>query len=126
MKSSVGQRLTLLGLCAMIFYGYMLASGRLTLEIMPQFLVAAVIFLSSGRIMRRAAQLTGKGEEEKDEKPSRVELDWPWLTALLNWTCAFVVIGIMALLLLKPIDLSWSEAFSRASGPSHYFAGAVP
>lgn len=126
MNSKVGQRLTLLGLCAMIFYGFMLASGQLTMEIMPQFLVAAVIFLSSGRIMRRAAQLMGKGEDEKEEKPRRIELDWPWLTALLNWTCAFLVIGVMALLLLKPLDLSWSEAFTRTSGPSHYFAGAVP
>lgn len=127
MGSKVGQRLTLLGLCALIFYGYMLASGRLTMEIMPQFLVAAVIFLSSGRIMRRAAQMMGSAaEEERDAKRPRAELDWPWLTALLNWTCAFLVIGIMALLLLKPIDLTWSEALSRAASPTHFFAGAVP
>ena len=126
MKSKVGQRLTLLGLCAMIFYGFMLANGQLTVEILPQFLVAAVIFLSSGRIMRRAAQKIGQDDEEKDAKPERPELDWPWLTALLNWTCAFLVVGVMALLLLKPLDLSWSEAFSRVAAPDHYFAGAVP
>lgn len=126
MNAKLGQHLTLLGFCALIFYGIMLASGQMTLEILPQFLVTAVIFLSSGRIMRRAAR---QSESEEDEKPVRDDqpiTDWSWLTTLLNWTCACLIIGIMAILLLKPIGLSWQEALSLTIPNQHYFAGAVP
>lgn len=125
-NAKIGQHLTLLGLGAMIFYGFMLATGHLTAEILPQFLVSAVIFLSSGRIMRRAASLMGKAEEETEVKPRQSQADWPWMTSLLNWTGAFIIIGVMALLLLKPIGLTWRDAIALTKAPDHFFAGAVP
>lgn len=126
-NAKIGQHLTLLGLGAMIFYGFMLATGHLTAEILPQFLVSAVIFLSSGRIMRKAASLMGKAEEEDTViKPQQPQADWPWMTSLLNWTGAFIIIGVMALLLLKPIGLTWRDALSLTTAPNHFFAGAVP
>jgi len=126
-NAKIGQHLTLLGLGAMIFYGFMLATGHLTAEILPQFLVSAIIFLSSGRIMRKAASLMAKDEEEAAPvKAVRPQADWPWMTSLLNWTGAFVIIGVMALLLLKPIGLSWRDAIALTKAPDHFFAGAVP
>lgn len=126
MNAKIGQHLTLLGFCAMIFYGCMLASGHLTVEVLPQFLVTAVIFLSSGRIMRRAAAIAAQTEEEPTKK-RHPEPDWAWLTTLLNWSFALLIIGLMAILLLKPVGLSWQEALSGSSSPgAPYFSGAVP
>lgn len=125
MNAKIGQHLTLLGFCAMIFYGCMLASGQLTVEVLPQFLVTAVIFLSSGRIMRRAAAQMERDEEDKPPR-SHPEPDWAWLTVLLNWSCALLIIGLMALLLMKPVGLSWSDAFSAKPVTTPYYSGAVP
>ena len=54
MNANLSQKLTLLGLCAMAFYGLMLASGQAGLDVMPQFLVSALVFLFSGRLIRMA------------------------------------------------------------------------
>jgi len=45
MNAKIGQHMTLLGICAMAFYGAMLASGKLSIDVMPQFVVSAAIFL---------------------------------------------------------------------------------
>ena len=37
MNAKMSQHLTLLGLCALAFYGLMLGTGNISLEIMPQF-----------------------------------------------------------------------------------------
>ena len=126
MNAKMGQRLTLLGLGAMAFYGIMLSTGNLSLEVMPQFLVSAVIFLSSGRIMRLTAKSLGDSEAEENERPKRPEADWPWLTALLNWTAAMLVIGLMAIILMKPSGVSFREAISRTFTPAHFSAEFVP
>ena len=93
---------------------------------MPQFLVSAVIFLSSGRILRLAAKSLSDSEAEENERPKRPEADWPWLTALLNWTAAMLVIGIMAIILMKPSGVSFTEAISHTFTPAHFSAEFVP
>ena len=124
MKGNLGQYLTLLGLCALVFYGVMLATGNLGVAAMPQFVITAVIFLTAGRMMRKV-RLGGEEEEEEAAKPKR-ETDWPWLTALLNWTAALLLIGGMAILLMKPTDLSLREALNISAAHKSFFAGAVP
>ncbi len=127
MNSKLSQHMTLLGICAMAFYGVMLGTGRMSIDVMPQFIISAVIFLSSGHIMRKAARTMARDEAAKKEKQSaRKEPDWPWLTALLNWTAAFLVVGVMAIFLMKPIGLTFEDALDLAMAPEHYFAGAVP
>lgn len=125
MKGNLGHYLTLLGFCALVFYGLMLASGNLSAAAMPQFAITAVIFLTAGRMMRRVR--LGGGEDDATDlaKPER-ETDWPWMTALLNWTAALLLIAVMAILLMKPTDLSLREAFSFSTAHKHFFAGAVP
>lgn len=126
MNAKMSQQLTLLGLGAMAFYGIMLSTGNLSIEVMPQFLISAVIFLSSGRIMRAAAKSLGTSEAEENERPKRPEADWPWLTALLNWTAAMLVIGIMSIILMKPAGVSLLEAINRTVTPAHFSAEFVP
>ncbi|MDY6849118.1 MAG: hypothetical protein AB7F20_14290 [Geoalkalibacter sp.] len=133
MNAKIGQHMTLLGICAMAFYGAMLASGKLSIDVMPQFVVSAAIFLTSGRIMRRAARMMARDneeeqeEEEKTRKSKPIEADWPFLTQLLNWTAALLVVGVMAIFLMKPIGLSWSESFSSADiSDDHFFSKHIP
>jgi len=126
MNAKMGQQLTILGLGAMAFYGIMLSTGNLSIEVMPQFLVSAVIFLTSGRIMRTAAKNLGDSEAEQNERLKGTEADWPWLTALLNWTAAMLVIGIMAIILMKPAGVSLLEAISHTFTPAHFSAEFVP
>ncbi len=124
MNARMSQHLTLLGLGAMAFYAVMLATDNVSLELMPQFLTSAIIFLSSGRIMKMAARSLAKDEEEKEVPPR--ETDWPWLTALLNWNAALVLIGIMAIFLMKPAGVSLVEVLSSTLAPATFTAGTVP
>jgi hypothetical protein len=126
MNAKMSQQLTLLGLGTMAFYGIMLSTGNLSIEVMPQFLITAIIFLSSGRIMRAAAKSLGDSEADENERPKRPEADWPWLTGLLNWTAALLVIGIMAIILMKPTGVSFLETLSHTVTPAHYSAEFVP
>ena len=130
MNAKMSQHLTLLGLCAMAFYGAMLASGKLSLEVMPQFLVSALIFLTSGRLLRRPSGARREEEEETSSvrpAPRKTgEADWAWLTALLNWTAALLVLGGMGLFIMKPVGVTFSDALTRTAAHEHYFATAVP
>jgi len=125
-NAKMGQQMTLLGLGAMAFYGVMLSSGHLSVEVMPQFLVSAVIFLCAGRVMRTAAKSLQQEEREETSRPPRPEPDWPWLTALLNWSAAMLVIGAMAIILMKPAGVSLRDALGHSFAQEQYFAGAVP
>lgn len=125
MKGNLGQYLTVLGLCALGFYGAMVGCGYLGLEAMPQFVVTAVIFLTAGRMLKKV-RIGAAEEDEKNEGPLRRETDWVWLTAFMNWTAALLLIAILAILLMKPTDVSLLEALKFSPSQSSFFAGAVP
>jgi hypothetical protein len=113
----------------MAFYGIMLGMGVFSIDIMPQFIISAVIFLSSGKIMRKAARAMVRDEEEEEEqnkRQKRKEADWPWLTGLLNWTAAFLIIGLMVIFLMKPIGVSLTDALQITTAPDQFFAHTVP
>jgi hypothetical protein len=122
--------MTLLGLAAMVFYAVMLAAGIVDLDVMPQFMVSAIIFLSSGRLMRMAArnlpekEVDAKAEEKKRNKPKP---DWEWLSQFLNWAMALVVIGGLALWIMKPIGVSMVDAIQQHKPESQpYFSDFIP
>lgn len=130
-NAKLSQHMTLLGICAMAFYGVMLGMGKLSIEVLPQFAVSAVIFLSSGRIMRRAARVMSEEDTEaqrktKQEKEQREEPDWQFLTNLMNWMAALMIVGIMAIMLMKPLGLTFEEAFSSSKAQENFYAGSVP
>ena len=126
MKGNLGQYLTVLGLCSLGFYGVMFGCGYLGLEAMPQFMVTAVIFLTAGRMLRKVRLGAGEDEEEKIEGLLRREPDWAWLTAFMNWTAALLIIALMAILLMKPAELSLLDALRFSPAQTSFFAGAVP
>jgi len=127
MNARLSRQMTLLGICAMAFYGIMLGTGVFSADIMPQFVISAVIFLSSGKIMRKAARCMVRDEEEKPEpRQKRKEADWPWLTCPLNWTAAFMIIGLMTIFLIKPIGVSFTDALHITTAPDQFFAHAIP
>ena len=126
MKGNLGQYLTVLGLCALGFYGVMFGCGYLDLAAMPQFMVTAVIFLTAGRMLKKVRLGAGEEEEEKDAGPLRREPDWDWLTAFMNWTAALLIIALLGILLLKPADLSLLDAFKFSPAQTSFFAGDVP
>ncbi len=129
MNAKLGQHMILLGLCAMMFYAVMLISGKLPVEAMPQFAISAIIFMSSGHFMRKAARTMARDEGEENSKPKkkRKDPDWAWLTTLLNWTAAFLVIGIMAIILMKPIGVTFHDAIKAAKTYDHqYFSHSIP
>jgi len=123
-KGNLGQYLTVLGLCSLVFYGVMLATGHLGTRQMPQFVITAVIFLTAGRMTRKIR--LGEEEDESEEEQAQRQTDWDWLTALLNWTAVILLIAVMAILLMKPADLSLKDAFNFSTAHRSFFAGAVP
>ena len=56
----------------------------------------------------------------------RREPDWAWLTAFMNWTAALLIIALLAILLMKPTELSLLDAFKFSPAQGSFFAGAVP
>jgi len=126
MKGNLGQYLTVLGFCALAFYSVMLGCGYLGLEAMPQFVVTAVIFLTAGRMLKKVRLGSAEEEEEKIAETLRREPDWAWLTAFMNWTAALLIIALMAILLMKPAELSLLDAFKFSPSQGSFFAGAVP
>jgi hypothetical protein len=120
--------MTLLGLAAMVFYAIMLATGIVGTDVMPQFMISAIIFLSSGRLMRMAARnLPQKEEDEKKPQKPRVEPDWAWLSQLLNWAMALIIIGVLALWVMKPVGVSLVDAIQQHKPESQpYYSDFIP
>ena len=107
MKAKLSRQMTLLGLGVLAFYAGVLGTGHASLEILPQFAISAVIFLSSGKIMKQmAAKLPAKEETESEEVE---EPNWELRNLVLNWVAAAAVVSIVALFLVKPASMSFNE-----------------
>lgn len=125
MNVNLSQQMTLLGLAAMVFYAILLATGTVGTDVMPQFIVSAVVFLSSGRLMRNAARNLPR--KEKTAKPPQPEPDWAWLSQFLNWFMALLIIGVLALWVMKPVGISFIDALKQHKPVSQpYFSDSIP
>jgi hypothetical protein len=110
MNAKLSRQMTMLGLGVLIFYAAILGAGIASLEILPQFAISAVIFLSSGKIMRQVAdKLPAKKQSDEEEI---TEPNWELRNLILNWVSAATVISIVALFLMKPTSMTFNE-FSR-------------
>ena len=110
MNAKLSRQMTMLGLGVLAFYAAVLGTGHASLEILPQFAISAVIFLSSGKVMKQMAEkLPAKeqSESEEIEKPN-----WELRNLVLNWVAAAAVVSIVALFLVKPASMTFNE-FSR-------------
>ena len=107
MNAKLSRQMTFLGLGVLAFYAGQLGTGQASLEILPQFAISAVIFLSSGKIMRQIAdKLPAKerADEQKQEEPN-----WELRNLVLNWLAAATVVSIVALFLVKPTSMTFNE-----------------
>jgi hypothetical protein len=107
MNAKLSRQMTLLGLGVLAFYAGVLGTGHASLEILPQFAISAVIFLSSGKIMKQMAEkLPSKEKTESDEV---VEPNWELRNLVLNWVAAAAVVSIVALFLVKPASMTFND-----------------
>jgi len=106
---SPGQQMTILGLVALCYYGVLLAAGVVDTDVMPQFVVSALIFLSSGRLLRGVAR--NRSPKKRDDEKSRKEPDWELRTQVLNWVMALLIMSALGLWVMKPVGVSFLEMF---------------
>ncbi len=107
MNAKLSRQMTLLGLGVLAFYAGVLGTGHASLEILPQFAISAVIFLSSGKIMKQMAEkLPAK---EKTESEEVEEPNWELRNLILNWVAAAAVVSIVALFLIKPASMTFND-----------------
>ena len=116
---NLSQQMTLLGLAAMVFYAILLATGTVGTDVMPQFMVSAIVFLSSGRLMRGTARKLPR--KEKVDQPAFTERDWNLFNKFLNWFMTLLIVGGMALWLLKPVGVSFVDAYIFHDPPQHSY-----
>lgn len=109
MNANLSNQMTLLGLAAMVFYAALLATGTVGTDVMPQFIASALVFLSSGRLMRKPAAQKSEDEDE-NPKQEKKEIDWDKLTPVLNWGMSILIISTMAVWVMKPTDVTFVEA----------------
>jgi len=107
MKAKLSRQMTLLGLGVLAFYAGVLATGHASLEILPQFAISAVIFLSSGKIMKQMAEKLPAKEETENEEVE--EPNWELRNLVLNWVAAAAVVSIVALFLVKPASMTFND-----------------
>ena len=101
--------MTLLGLAALAYYAVLLAAGVLSPAVMPQFIVTAIIFLSSGRLVRKGARRRFARDDDDSEQTPRVEPNWKLRTQLLNWGMSIFIITILSLWVMKPVGVPFLE-----------------
>jgi hypothetical protein len=107
MNAKLSRQMTLLGLGVLAFYAGMLGTGYASLEILPQFAISAVIFLSSGKIMRQMANKLPAREPTDSEEVE--EPNWGLRNLVLNWVAAATVVGVVALFLVKPASMTFND-----------------
>lgn len=108
---NLGKQMTLLGLLALGYYAVLLASGAVSIDVMPQFMVSAIIFLSSGRLMRKSAKIKTARKDQEDEK-EKSEPNWALRTQVLNWVMATLIVSALGLFVMKPVGVSFLEMLS--------------
>ncbi|MEZ4483514.1 MAG: hypothetical protein R2864_02615 [Syntrophotaleaceae bacterium] len=106
---SPGQQMTILGLAALCYYAVLLASGVADTDVMPQFVVSALIFLSSGYLLRGVTRGRHK-KKHNDQEPAK-EPDWNLRAQILNWVMALLIMGVLGLWVMKPVGVSFLEMF---------------
>lgn len=117
MNAKLSLQMTLLGLGVMVFYAGLLATGQVSMEILPQYAISAIIFLCSGRLMRQiAARLPAR--EGREGQTAWLIPDWSMRNVMLNWVAAGVLVTIMAAILIKPDGMTFIEMLQFAAARS--------
>ena len=104
-----GRHMTFLGLLALAYYAVLLASGAVSTDVMPQFVVSAILFLSSGRLLRKTSAIRVKDKKKVELDKPRKEPDWALRTQVLNWVMTILVLLVLGLWVMKPVGVSFLE-----------------
>jgi len=127
MNSRLSRQMTLLGFATLGLYAGLLSMGMVSFEVMPQYLISAALFLSSGRIMRKLArELSARESDEDGEGEEKSEPDWALRTQVLNWVAATVVVGVLTVFLTKPVDMTFGEMARFTFQPDRFPVLAMP
>jgi len=127
MNTPISRQMTLLGLGTLGLYAGLLAMDLVSVEVMPQYVISAALFLSSGRIMRKLArQLPAKDREKEENGEEKPEVDWALRTQLLNWVAATMVVGVLTVFLAKPVGMTFGEMARTTFQPDHFPVLAMP
>ncbi len=110
MNAKLSRQMTMIGLGTLAFYACVLGTGYASLEVLPQFAISAMIFLCSGKIMRQMAEKLPAKEQPEHEEVE--EPNWELRNLVLNWVAAAAVVSIVALFVVKPTSMTFTE-FSR-------------
>ncbi|MCF6267326.1 MAG: hypothetical protein L3J57_12375 [Desulfuromusa sp.] len=106
----LSQQMTFLGLAVLTCCTVLLITGGLSSAAMPQFLVTAFIFLSSGRLIRNGARKrTDEYGNDGSKKKPHVEPNWALRTQILNWGMTVLIICTLGLWVMKPAGVPFLE-----------------
>lgn len=105
MYTKLSKLMTLVGLAVMAFYAIMLSSGKFSFEVMPQFAIAALMFLSSGRIMKKIARRITINRHDKSAQHPSIDVQ------LLLWISGITLLMLLSLLLLIPFGVSIQDTY---------------
>ena len=99
--------MTFLGLVALVFYATLLANGKASFEILPQYAFSIIFFLFSGRILRQVAKVSNSTEQHETEElpPS----DWDLRTTIMNWFAVCMFVFVITIFLIKPPGMTFYE-----------------
>lgn len=127
MNAKLSQQMSLLALAALLFYGVLMAADLVSAEMLPQFVVSALIFFTSGRLLRKPAQISEEDEEQAEGKARKLrDEDWNWLSLLLNWGMSLLILAALALWVMMPVGVDLGAAFRSSSAHESFFSGYVP
>jgi len=102
--------MTLLGIVAIAYYVILFALDVVSADMMPQFLVSAVIFISSGRLMRKGSGPVRRKEvDEESTGKKKKETNWVLLTQILNWGMTALILVALGLWVMKPVGVSFID-----------------
>jgi len=66
-------------------------------------------------------------EEKEKRKQAQPKLDWDWMSQFLNWAMALIILGALALWVMKPIGVSLVDAIKQYKPASHpYYSDHIP
>lgn len=106
---NLGKQMTFLGLLSLGYYAVLLGTGVVSIDVMPQFVVSAIIFLSSGRLMRKSATVRSTRKDRGADGKEKPEPNWALRTQILNWIMATLIICALGLFVMKPVGVSFFE-----------------
>ena len=107
MKTNISRQMTFLGLVALVFYATLLANGKASFEILPQYAISIVFFLFSGRMLRQVAKASNsKDQHDTEELPPS---DWDLRTTIVNWLAVCMFVCVITIFLIKPPAMTFYD-----------------